>query len=61
MSFQDKSIQCADCGVTVTFTATEQEFFQSKGYANKPKRRLSRPTRDNQATVAVSCQALTGG
>jgi len=38
MSFQDKSIQCADCGATFTFTAEEQEFFQSKGYTNDPKR-----------------------
>jgi len=38
MSFQDKSIQCSDCGTTFTFTAEEQEFFQSKGYTNEPKR-----------------------
>ncbi len=38
MSFQDKSLQCADCGATFTFTASEQEFFQSKGYTNEPKR-----------------------
>jgi CxxC-x17-CxxC domain-containing protein len=38
MSFQDKSIQCSDCGVTFTFSAEEQEFFQSRGYVNEPKR-----------------------
>ena len=38
MSFEDKSIQCADCGNTFTFTVEEQEFFQSKGYTNAPKR-----------------------
>ncbi len=38
MSFQDKSLQCADCGTTFTFSADEQEFFQSKGYVNEPKR-----------------------
>jgi CxxC-x17-CxxC domain-containing protein len=38
MSFQDKSLQCSDCGVTFTFSAEEQEFFQSKGYTNEPKR-----------------------
>jgi CxxC-x17-CxxC domain-containing protein len=38
MSFEDKSLQCADCGVTFTFSAEEQEFFQSKGYVNEPKR-----------------------
>ncbi len=38
MSFQDKSIQCSDCGITFTFSAEDQEFFQSKGYTNEPKR-----------------------
>ncbi len=38
MVFQDKSIQCSDCSATFTFTAQEQEFFQSKGYTNEPKR-----------------------
>ena len=38
MSFQDKSIQCSDCGATFTFSAEEQEFFASKGYTNEPKR-----------------------
>ena len=38
MSFQDKSLQCSECGVTFTFSADEQEFFQSKGYTNEPKR-----------------------
>ncbi|OGO41786.1 MAG: zinc-binding protein [Chloroflexi bacterium RBG_16_58_8] len=38
MSFQDKQLTCADCGNTFTFTAAEQEFFQSKGYTNEPKR-----------------------
>ena len=38
MSFQDKSLECSDCGTTFTFSAEEQEFFQSKGYVNEPKR-----------------------
>jgi CxxC-x17-CxxC domain-containing protein len=38
MSFQDKSLQCADCGTTFTFSAKDQEFFQSKGFTNEPKR-----------------------
>jgi CxxC-x17-CxxC domain-containing protein len=35
---QDKTIQCADCGTDFTFTASEQEFFASKGFTNEPKR-----------------------
>ncbi len=38
MSFEEKSLQCSDCGATFTFSAEEQEFFQSKGYTNEPKR-----------------------
>ncbi len=38
MSFDDKSLQCSDCGATFTFSAEEQEFFESKGYTNEPKR-----------------------
>ena len=38
MSFQDKSLQCSDCGATFTFSAEDQEFFESRGYTNEPKR-----------------------
>jgi CxxC-x17-CxxC domain-containing protein len=38
LSFEEKTLQCADCGVNFTFTAEEQEFFQTKGYTNEPKR-----------------------
>ena len=38
MSFEDKSIQCTDCGVTFTFSVADQEFFQTKGYTNEPRR-----------------------
>ncbi len=49
MSFQDKSIQCSDCGTAFSFSAGEQEFFQSKGFTNEPKRCPScRQTRKSQ-------------
>ena len=38
MTLQDKTLTCADCGQSFTFTAGEQEFFQSKGYTNEPRR-----------------------
>jgi len=38
MGFEDKSIQCVDCGATFTFSAEEQELFESRGYTNEPKR-----------------------
>lgn len=51
MSFQDKTIQCVDCGAEFIFSAGEQEFYQSKGFTNEPKRcpscRQARKTRRN--------------
>jgi CxxC-x17-CxxC domain-containing protein len=38
MAYEDKSIQCSDCGANFTFSAQDQEFFASKGYTNEPKR-----------------------
>jgi CxxC-x17-CxxC domain-containing protein len=38
VSFQDKSIQCVECGATFVHSAEDQEFFQSRGYTNEPKR-----------------------
>jgi hypothetical protein len=41
MSFQDKTLQCADCGTSFTFGVQEQELFASRGYTNEPKRCLT--------------------
>jgi len=41
MGFEDKSIQCADCGTVFIFSAEEQELFASRGYQNDPKRCLA--------------------
>ncbi len=38
MSFQDKYLQCSDCGATFAFSAEEQEFFRSRGFINEPQR-----------------------
>ncbi len=38
MSFQDKLLQCSDCGQEFTFTAGEQEFYSSRGLQNEPRR-----------------------
>lgn len=34
----DKILSCRDCGLDFTFTASEQEFFASKGFTNEPSR-----------------------
>ena len=38
MSFEDKTLTCVECGSDFTFEAAEQEFYQSKGFQNEPKR-----------------------
>ena len=38
MSYADKTLTCSDCGTGVTFSASEQEFFASKGFTNEPGR-----------------------
>ena len=38
MVFTNKSLTCADCGATFDFTAEEQDFYQTKGFTNEPKR-----------------------
>jgi len=38
ISFHDKLIQCSECGINFTFSTGEQEFFQSKGFTNEPRR-----------------------
>ncbi|MBI1851000.1 MAG: zinc-ribbon domain containing protein [Planctomycetes bacterium] len=35
---EDKTLTCADCGASFTFTAQEQDFFAEKGLTNEPKR-----------------------
>ena len=38
MSFEDKTLECSDCGANFTFSADEQQFFATKGFTNEPKR-----------------------
>lgn len=38
MEFKDKTITCCDCHQDFVFTAGEQEFYQTKGLTNEPKR-----------------------
>jgi CxxC-x17-CxxC domain-containing protein len=38
VSYQDKTLTCRDCGTSFVFTASEQEFYASKGFANEPSR-----------------------
>ena len=37
MTFQDRTLVCADCGAEFTFSAADQEFHAARGYQD-PKR-----------------------
>lgn len=55
MSFEDKSLSCSDCGQQFTFTSGEQEFYESKGFTNEPKRcPACRRTRKEQRSFGNS-------
>ena len=60
MSYQDKSIQCVDCGTTFTFTAGEQEQFAARGYTNEPKRAalLAAPPKSRAWEAAVTAAVV---
>ncbi|MDK2822803.1 MAG: hypothetical protein PWQ67_674 [Clostridia bacterium] len=51
MAFQDKTLTCKDCGVDFMFSASEQEFYEEKGFKNEPQRcpscRKARKQRSN--------------
>lgn len=37
---EDKSLACKECGAEFVFTASEQEFYEQKGFTNEPGRCL---------------------
>jgi CxxC-x17-CxxC domain-containing protein len=64
MSFHDKTVTCTDCGFTFTFSAVDQEYFNSHGYFSDP-RRCSRCKEANQthsrkkAAISVKREVFT--
>ncbi len=38
MEYTDKTLTCSDCSTAFPFSASEQEFFASKGFVNEPGR-----------------------
>ncbi len=63
MSFQDRTLTCADCGQSFTFSAEDQEYHAQKGYANDPKRCSScrQSRRDNRSGGYGSSGGYGGG
>ncbi len=49
MSFEDKNIECADCGQEFVHSADDQARYAERGFTNEPKRcRDCREKRKNQ-------------
>ena len=62
MSFADKTLTCRDCGGQFVFTAGEQEFYASKGFANEPTRCPScRQARKASGSTGGSGMRSSGG
>lgn len=57
--FEDKALQCADCGQEFIFTAGEQEFYERKGFREIPKR--CKPCRDARKVRRESGESAGGG
>ena len=38
MNFTDRTLTCADCGTSFTFSADDQAYHQEKGFTNEPRR-----------------------
>ena len=53
MDFQDKTLVCRDCGKEFVWTASEQKFYQEKGFENAPVRcpdcRVKKKARMNES------------
>jgi CxxC-x17-CxxC domain-containing protein len=64
MEFQDRILNCVDCGGEFVWTAGEQQFFADKNFKNEPKRcqackgkRASRPNGGGAARERVETAA----
>ena len=56
MSYQDRTLTCAECSQPFTFSAEDQEYHAQKGYTNEPKRCTScrQSRRDNRSSGGYS-------
>ena len=51
MSYEDRTLNCQECGQPFTFSAEDQAYHADKGYTNEPKRCIScRQRRRNETS-----------
>jgi len=62
--YQDKTLNCKECGAEFIFTAGEQEFYAEKNFQNEPsrcfdcrkaKKEAARSPREKFTTVCAEC------
>ena len=53
--FSDMVLECCDCGTEFTWTAGEQQFFESRGLMHRPRRckpcRVAKQLRGDYPTI----------
>ena len=55
MTYNDRTLNCVDCGVEFIHSAADQEYYQQKGFVSEPKRCTScRASRRAAATPATT-------
>ncbi|MDY6834529.1 MAG: zinc-ribbon domain containing protein [Chloroflexota bacterium] len=59
MEFQDKTLECVECGNSFIFSAEEQEIFANKGFMNEPKRCTT--CRESRRQRSMSIRGGTDG
>jgi CxxC-x17-CxxC domain-containing protein len=58
--YNDRSIQCVDCGQDFIWTAGEQLFFHDKGLKNEPKRCKPCKQAKNERLAAIAAAQAAG-
>lgn len=62
---EDKTLVCKECGKEFVFSASEQEFYESKGFTNEPGRcpacRQARKQRLGHCKRASGTPDVSGG
>lgn len=63
MAYEDKSLECKECGKQFVWTASEQAFFAQKGFKNVPARcpecreRARKVRVETQTSTPVKCSS----
>lgn len=54
--YEDKTLNCKECGNEFVFTAGEQEFYAERGFENEPQR--CKPCRDSRKQAGRAAREM---